>query len=122
MMDHETWLRRILEATRDLADHDYQERVWVRGEGPEVDSSTEAVCRLIDDYDLPTFLAEAGEKAWISKPQLTALERLDAALARHASNGEDADDAIRIQSPEWRKVRKLAKATLEAFTSPAASA
>ena len=37
MMDRETWLRRILEATRDLADERYQERVWVRGEGPEVE-------------------------------------------------------------------------------------
>jgi hypothetical protein len=122
MMDRETWLRRILDATRDLADEGYQQRVWVRGAGPEVDSSTEAICRLVDDCDLPSFLAEAAGKAWLSESQLTALERLDAALARHASNGDDADDAIRIQSPEWRKIRKLAKATLEAFTSPAASA
>jgi hypothetical protein len=122
MMDRETWLRRILEATRDLADENYQQRVWVRGEGPEVDSSTEAICRLVDDYDLPRFLAEAAKKAWLSKSQLTALERLDAALARDAGNGENAEDAIRTQNPEWRKIRKLAKATLEAFTSPAASA
>jgi hypothetical protein len=122
MMDPETWLRRILEATRDLADEGYQKRVWVHGEGPEVDSSTEAVCRLIDDYDLPTFLAEAGEKAWISKDQLTALRRLDAALTRYAMNSEDAGDATRVPSPGWQKVRKLAKATLEAFTTPAASA
>jgi hypothetical protein len=121
-MDRETWLRRILDATRDLADERYQERVWVRGEGPEVDSSTEAVCRLIDDYDLPTFLAEAAEKAWISKDQLTALERLEAALARYADKGEDGDDATRIQSPGWQKLRELAKATLETFTTPAASA
>jgi hypothetical protein len=122
MMDRETWLRRILEATRDLADEGYQERVWVRGEGPEVDSSTEVVCRLIDDYDLPTFLAEAGEKAWISKDQLTALRSLDAALTRYASNGAEADDATGIQSPGWKKIRKLAKVTVAAFTTPAASA
>jgi hypothetical protein len=122
MMDRETWLRRILEAIRDLADEEYQERVWVRGNGPEVDSSTEAVCRLVEDYDLATFLDEAAKNAWVSKDQVAALHRLDVALARYASNGEEADDAIRIQSPEWRKIRKLAKVTLEAFTSPAASA
>jgi hypothetical protein len=122
MMDRETWLMRILDATRDLADERYQERVWVRGEGPEVDSSTEAVCRMVEDYDLANFLDEAAKNAWVSKDQIAALQRLDVALARHAGNGEDADDAIRIQSPEWRKIRKLAKATLEAFTSPAASA
>jgi hypothetical protein len=122
MMDRETWLKRILDATRDLADERYQERVWVRGEGPEVDSGTEAICRLVDDYDLAAFLAEAADKDWVSDDQLTALRRLDAALARHASNGEDADDATRIQSPGWQEVRKLAKATLEAFPTPAATA
>ena len=49
MMNCETWLRRILEATRDLADERYQQRVWVRGEGPQVDSQTEALVRLIDE-------------------------------------------------------------------------
>jgi hypothetical protein len=122
MMDRETWLRRILEAIRDLADEGYQERVWVRGEGREVDSSTEAICRLVDDYDLAAFLAKAAENAWLSNDQLAALQRLDAALARDASNGEDADDATRIHRPEWQKIRELAKATLEAFTTPAASA
>ena len=122
MMNRETWLRRILEATRDLADERYQQRVWVRGEGPEVDSSTEAVCRLVEDYDLATFLDEAAKNAWVSTDQIAALQRLDVALARHASNGEDADDATRIQSPGWKKIRNLAKATLEAFTTPAASA
>jgi hypothetical protein len=122
MMDRETWVRRILEVIRNLADEEYQERVWVRGNGPEVDSSTEAVCRLVDDYDLATFLDEAAKNAWVSKDQIAALQRLDVALARDASNGEDPDDATRIQSPGWKKIRKLAKATLEAFTTPAASA
>jgi hypothetical protein len=121
MMDRETWLRRILEATRDLADERYQERVWARGEGPEVDSSTEAICRLVDDYDLSTFLDEAAKNAWVSKDQIAALQRLDVALARHASNGEAADHATRIRSPGWKKIRKLAKAALEAFTTPAAN-
>jgi hypothetical protein len=122
MMDRETWLRRILEATRDLADAGYQERVWVRGEGPEVDSSTEAVCRLVDDYDLASFLAKAAKNAWVSKDQIAALQRLDAALARYTINGENTDDPTRIHSPGWQKIRKLAKATLDTFTTPAASA
>ena len=42
MMDRDTWLRRTLDAVRDLPDERYQERVWVRAQGPEVDSSTEA--------------------------------------------------------------------------------
>jgi hypothetical protein len=94
----------------------------VRGKGAEVDSSTEAVCRLVDDYDLPTFLDEATKNAWVSNDQIAALRRLDTALARYAGNGEDADDATRIQSPGWNRIRKLAKAALDAFTTPATSA
>jgi hypothetical protein len=122
MMDRKTWPMRILEATRDLANQRYQERVWVRGEGPEVDSSTEALSRLLDDYDLAGFIAEAAEKGWISNEQLAVLRRLDAALARDAINGENAADARMIQTRRWQKIRKLALTTLEAFTTPAASA
>ena len=121
MMDRETWLRRILETTRDLADERYQERVWVRDEGPEVDSSTEALIRLMDDYDLPTFIAEAADKAWVSNDQLAALRRLDAALARYAASGQGGDDAARIASPEWRRMRELAAAALDTFATRAAS-
>jgi hypothetical protein len=122
MMDRKTWLMRILEATRDLADARYQERVWVRGEGPEVDSSAEAVSRLVDDYDLAAFIAEAAEKGWISNQQVAALRRLDAALSGDALNGENAADARMVQSRRWQKIRKLALTTLEAFRTPAASA
>jgi hypothetical protein len=121
MMDRETWLRRILKATRDLADERYQERVWVRGEGLEVDSSTEALSRLMDDYDLPTFVAEAAEKAWISNEQLAALRKLDAALARYAAADQGGADATRIASPEWHRMRKLAAAALGTFATRAAS-
>jgi hypothetical protein len=121
MMDRETWLRRILEATRDLADEGYQQRIWVRNEGPEVDSSTETLVRLMDDYDLTGFIAEAAGENWVSGDQLAALRRLDAALERYAIGSEDADDATRIQSPGWRPIRKLAKATLATFTTRPAS-
>jgi hypothetical protein len=122
MMDRETWLRRILEATRDLADEGYQERVWVRGEGPEVDSSTEALVRLMDDYDLAAFIAEAAKRAWVSNEQLVALRRLDAALACHAAADQGGNDAARIGSREWLRVREFARATLDTFTEPATGA
>ena len=122
MMDRATWLRRILDATRDLADERYQERIWVHGKGPEVDSSTEALIRLIDDYDLAAFIAEAAKKAWISNAQLAALRRLDAALARYSDGDQKGDDAARTASREWLRMRELAKATLDTFTTPATGA
>jgi hypothetical protein len=122
MMDRETWLRRIIDAIRDLADERYQERVWVHGKGPEVDSSTEALIRLIDDYDLAAFIAEAEKRAWVSNAQLTALRNLDAALARYAADEQGGDDAARTASREWLRMREFAKVTLDTFTTPATGA
>jgi hypothetical protein len=123
MMDRDTWLRRILDATRDLADERYQERVWVRAQGSEADSSTEALIRLLDDYELKAFIAVAADKGWVSNDQLAALQTLENALERyvardHSSGGE----AARIGSPAWRRMRKLAHATLGTFAARAASA
>jgi hypothetical protein len=123
MMDRDTWLRRILDAIRDLADEHYQERVWVRAEGPEVDSSTEALVRLLHDYELNAFIAEAGDKVWVSKDQLAALRTLENALESYVSRDHGSSgEAARIASPAWRRVRKLANATLETFAARAASA
>lgn len=123
MMDRDTWLRRILDATRDLADEAYQERVWVRAQGPEVDSSTEALIRLLHDYELKAFITEAGDKAWLSNNQLAALRTLEDALERYAARDDSSgSDAARIATPAWRRMRKLANATLETFTARAASA
>lgn len=119
MMDRESWLRRILDATRDLADERYQERVWVRGKGPEVDSSTEALIRLIDDYDLAAFIAEAEKRAWVSNEELAALRRLDATIARYDADDRRGDDAARITTREWARIRESAKAALDTFATTA---
>ena len=34
-----------------IADKKYQERVWVRAEGPECDDYTESICHFFDDGD-----------------------------------------------------------------------
>jgi hypothetical protein len=123
MMDRDTWLRRILDATRDLADERYQERVWVRAHGSEVDSSTEALMRLLHDYELEAFIVEAAEKGWVSNDQLAALRTLENALERYVARDQGSGgEAARIARPAWRRMRKLANATLETFPARAASA
>jgi hypothetical protein len=122
MMDRDTWLKGILGATRNLADERYQKRVWVRAQGSEVDSSTEALMRLLHDYELEAFIAEAAEKGWVSNDQLAALRTLGNALERYVARDHSNGDAARIATPAWRRVRKLANAALETFAARAASA
>ena len=44
-------LANFLETIEGISDKEYQKRVWIRGEGPEVDDFTETVCHFFDDGD-----------------------------------------------------------------------
>ena len=122
MMDRDTWLAGILAAIRDLGDAAYQERVWVRAEGPEVDSSAEAICRLYDDFDLAGFLAEDRQQHWLSADEHAALQAFAAALSDSiATDDEETSDATRVATPEWHALRKLARRTLELVETPQAA-
>jgi hypothetical protein len=118
-MDRETWLERILEAIRLLGDAAYQERVWVRGEGPEVDSSTEAISTLLDDYDLAGFLSVSRRKHWLSKNQLSALQAFETAISAYLARDDDrTGDNVRIATPDWLALQRLAPRTLDTFAPP----
>ena len=114
MMDRDTWLVGILAAIRDLGDADYQERVWVRAAGPEVDSSAEAICRLYDDFHLTGFLEHDRQRHWLPADEHTALQAFDAAIGDYiATDADEMSDAVRVATPEWLALRKLARRTLE---------
>jgi hypothetical protein len=123
VMDRDTWLERIAEAIRVLGDGSYQERVWVRGEGPEVDSSTEAISALLDDYDLGGFLLASRRNGWLSKNQLSALQAFEAAISDYLARDDDrTSDRGRIATPEWLALQQLARRTLHAFAPQQVSA
>jgi hypothetical protein len=81
----------------------------VRDQAPEADSSTEAVCRHLDDYDLAGFLAESGKQRWLSDDQLAALRTFEAAMDNYLARDDQIDDAVRIASPDWHELRKRAQ-------------
>jgi hypothetical protein len=113
-MDPVMWRGKVLAAVRDLADAKYKERVWVRGEGPEVESPTEALCRLLDDYDFRGFLDRAAREGWLAERQLAALGALAAALEDDGRRAPDRSGHD-LSSPYWQRVRTLASKTLDAF-------
>jgi hypothetical protein len=118
VMDRDSWLERILEAIRDLGDASYQERVWVRGEGPGVDSSTEAIERLLDDYDLAGFLSAGSHKQRLSNDQLASLQVFEAAISDYMGRDDDrTTDAVRITTPGWLELQELARRTLRGFAA-----
>jgi hypothetical protein len=123
MMDKDSWLERILEAIRDLGDASYQERVWVRGAGPEADSSTEAISALLDDYDLAGFLSACRREHWLSNDQLSALQTFETRISDYLARDDDrTSDAVRTATPEWLALQKLARRTLRALSRPQVAA
>jgi hypothetical protein len=101
-MDRDTWLTRILDAVRDLADERYQESE--SGCAPRVPRSIRAPKR--------SFGSLTATISALSSPRLQRY-----AARAHSSGGE----AARIASPAWRRMRKLAHATLETSAAPAAN-
>ncbi|MEA5470555.1 hypothetical protein [Spirulina sp. 06S082] len=58
---------------KEFADAEFQERVWVRGEGEEVSNWTEAMCKLFDDYQFDDFLDKSWPKLGLSEPISTVI-------------------------------------------------
>jgi hypothetical protein len=116
MMDHETWRRNLVSVIRDLADARYQQRVWVRGAGPEVDSMAETICRFFDDYDVDGFLAASNRGSFLSADQRESLAALRDALDAFLKL-RNGDDPGAIRHPKWREIRALAANALCALSN-----
>lgn len=118
MLDYGTWLERILSVAKDLSDERYQERAWIRGSGAEVDSLSEAINRLFDDYDFDGFVRECSHTGVVPVDKLRALEALRQSLDQYLSNASD-DDQIAVRDPRWQEIRRRARGVVEAFSQEA---
>jgi hypothetical protein len=56
MMSLFIWAENVSESLETFSDLDFQIRVWIHGDGPEVSSLDEATCVLFDDSDFEGFL------------------------------------------------------------------
>ena len=102
---NENALREVMECLGQLADPNFQERVWVRGEGPEVSSYVEVVCQLFDDTGLGDLL-EGGSASAVMGLEVTAeLLRLQQ-LIDAIPSGVDAQSLLRL--PTWKKIVEVA--------------
>ena len=103
-MKIENWHKNIMASLHELADADFQERIWVRGEGPEVSSYVEAVCQLYDDSGL-TELLQDKSKPVISLQVDNILRELSSEL-----DGIDSQMSAKdiLEHPRWPKIRELA--------------
>lgn len=102
------WLLRV-------ADADYQRRIWLGGEDPDIcDSLTETLCEFDDLYD-PFTHAAIYELAGASAEELELIGRFAQLLSAFARHCEDSNlsDVEAIRSPAWHKCRSEAQLLLQ---------
>ncbi|MBS0621880.1 MAG: hypothetical protein JSR80_02845 [Verrucomicrobia bacterium] len=101
----------FLKNVEGLSDQEYQERVWIRGEGPECDDLSESICLF---FDLGESIFEKPKEYGLSDAQYAQVmelqEKLDDFIGVEASSPEEE-----LQTPQWKEIRELSKKTLQAF-------
>jgi len=103
-------LQHLLLALKCLADKDFQKRVWIRGEGPEVDSFDESVNIF---FDLMDCIHSSQHQYRFSEAQLDAITDFSDEFGEFSDNHDDPEEFI--DTPEWDDITKKAKEVLRAF-------
>lgn len=101
-------LRRLTENLKDMSDIDYQKRVWLRGEGPEVDSYCEFVNTFYPDIEN---VLENFDDFNLTEQQRIQIARLYNEFDKFKHTYYDEYEFI--DSQEWKEIRELAAETLK---------
>jgi hypothetical protein len=113
-VDRKQILKSVLETVKDISDKEYQKRVWIRGEGSEIDDFDEACCHFFGDANP---MIENYRDFGIRDDQFDLLVKfrneLDAFCAGPALEHYLPEEFI--DTPEWAKIMEGAKEVLEAF-------
>ena len=98
---------RILEHISDLY---YQRRVWILGEGPEVDDFDETACHFFQEGD---GIIDEYTEYEINDHQYQLLKKFRETFQIFSDEHDWPEDFI--DTPEWAKIMQMAKEVLEAF-------
>src|SRR3990167_11005230 len=102
--DRKDILNFVLKKIANIADKGYQERVWIRGEGPECDDFTETVCCFFSDADP---IIEKYKEFRITDVQCHFLKEFRDAFDIFCTRYHEIFEFI--DSPEWNKLWKKLK-------------
>lgn len=103
-------LTSILEIVDNISDKDYQIRIWIKGEGPEVDDLDETCCNFFGDGDP---LLENYRDFGLTESQYLFLKGFRDQFRTFSDTHYHPSEFI--DTPEWGKIMEMAKNTLKAF-------
>ena len=100
----------LLDTIRTISDENYQQRIWIRGEGPECDDFDE-VC----NYFFPTSIdiIQNYKDFMLTEKQHQILRKFTAEFEEFSDENYFAHEFI--DSPWWAKIMERAKEILVAF-------
>jgi len=113
-IDRKQILTSVLETIEGISDKEYQKRVWIRGEGPEVDDFDETTCNFFQDgngviQNYKDFGLTDKQHQMLAKFR----DEFDAFCSGPALKHYLPENFI--DTPEWERIMSLAKEVLKAF-------
>jgi hypothetical protein len=102
----------FLQTIKWISDKEYQKRVWIRGEGPEVNDFDETACYFFDNVEP---VLKEYKKCGITKSQYQILKKFRDKF--NAFSDEHSYEPEFIDTPEWNEITEMAKVVLKAFNS-----
>ena len=107
MIEKTQWLDSIDELFDELSSREFQNRVWVQGDGPEISSYTELMCGLFNDYSFDSFVEDSWQEFRLSDFLRSKLRQIKLLLTNY--NKDDLlTDAQIVNDPKWLEIVEAA--------------
>jgi glutaredoxin-related protein len=103
-------LESVLTTISHISDKNYQMRIWIRGEGPEVDDFDETICHFSQDG---VGVIEKYRDFGLTENQYRTLSQFRDELKKFSDHNDLPQ--LFIDSSEWTKITLMAKKVLEVF-------
>ena len=105
------------ECVKPLSDPSFQERVWLKGLGPEVSSIDEAITSFLERCEI--FIEYADQQEGLQKEHIKMLrdlyDKVDDYRCSHLGVADDKEVERVLSDPKWHKIQHEAKAVYEAI-------
>ena len=108
--DKKQILEALIEIVSDISDKEYQQRVWIRGEGPEAADFDETVCIF---FQVGDHVVEEYKNFGLTEYQYHLLKEFRDQFEAFADNNNWPPKFI--DTPEWARIMNMAKGVLKAF-------
>ena len=99
----------LIRAIGYISDLEYQKRIWIRGEEPEVNNFEETIDFFLDDYEGFKDLATRHKEYGLSDEEFEFLKQFYQKIYDYNELFDGKTDAEVVEDPKWHEVVALAK-------------